>query len=365
MKNSVIQIVPFLPPFSSGVGDYAVGVGSLMRSKWGVDTYFVTSDERSKVSDVVEGFRLKTISVRSEESLVGTLEAVTSEVGASGILLQLSSYGFSVRGCPLWLVCGLRAWKRRHPKSPLVTMFHELYASGPPWSSAFWLRPMQKAVITGILKESNVAITNTHLYQRFLEGQDSRKIGRIEVMPIPSNLGEPTATRNLNDRSKGLVIFGLPSSRRRAYKTKTSVIRAACEYLSIEKIHDVGSTFESIPEEFGGIPVTRHGFLKFAELGSLLADSVAGIVAYPRAFLEKSGVFAAYCAYGLLPVVPLLPSTLDSVSNSLEDGVHYLSFNRGISPDGNSAQEIANRAREWYEGHSMDCHARTLINAMF
>src|SRR5207244_7950676 len=58
------------------------------------------------------------------------------------VLLHYVNYGFQKRGVPFRLLSILRALRRQH-RNKLVTIFHELYASGPPWTSAFWLRPVQ------------------------------------------------------------------------------------------------------------------------------------------------------------------------------------------------------------------------------
>ena len=60
------------------------------------------------------------------------------------VVLQLSGYGFDKRGAPLWLLKEIEG-RRRHIKS-FGVFFHELYAFGPPWSSSFWLSPVQRHI---------------------------------------------------------------------------------------------------------------------------------------------------------------------------------------------------------------------------
>ncbi|MFZ4728709.1 MAG: glycosyltransferase family 1 protein, partial [Pseudanabaena sp.] len=67
----------------------------------------------------------------------------------SPVLLHYVGYGYAKRGCPVWLVDGIQRWKNLYPDRLLVTMFHELHASGtPPWTSSFWLSPLQKNLVT-------------------------------------------------------------------------------------------------------------------------------------------------------------------------------------------------------------------------
>src|SRR5207253_579189 len=52
------------------------------------------------------------------------------------VLLHYVNYGFQKRGIPFRLLSILRALRKQH-RGKLVTVFHELYASGSPWTSAF------------------------------------------------------------------------------------------------------------------------------------------------------------------------------------------------------------------------------------
>jgi hypothetical protein len=87
-----------------------------------------------------------------------------------------------------------------------------------------------------------------------------------------------------------------------------------------------------------------------------LLNSIAGFFDYNPDFLAKSGIFAAYCAHGLLPVsarCSALPV------DSIEAGKHYW------MPDGSTTglkelelQAIANNAHTWYQTHNLSVQAR-------
>jgi len=87
--------------------------------------------------------------------------------------------------------------------------------------------------------------------------------------------------------------------------------------------------------------VTRHGLLPAAAVGALLADSLAGFVAHGPAFLGKSTVFAAYCAHGMLPVVPWKPAG--------EAPAWAPGDERGAA----ALQTAADAGAAWYAGHSL------------
>ena len=210
----MIQIVPALPPATNGVGDYAIAIARGLRRDFGLDTLFVVGNERWQGPHEVEGFQVSKLATRSADRLEAVLDEAGRTSDSSSVLLQMSGYGYALRGCPFWLLQGLKRWKTKHPNSRLVTMFHELYAFGPPWSSAFWLNPSQRMVVGGIARVSDIAVTNIQRYRDRLEGLDPSKRGSIETLVVPSNVGEPLEPGNLSSRARSMVVFGLPASRR-------------------------------------------------------------------------------------------------------------------------------------------------------
>jgi hypothetical protein len=361
MSRLLIQIVPALPPAINGVGDYALAVGSVLRSEFGLDSVFVVGNPRWEGPDEIDGFPIRRVVARTANRLTEALDA-----GASGVLLHLSCYGYSGRGCPLWLMQGLKQWKTKRPDARLVTMFHELYASGPPWSSAFWVKPAQKMVVASLLRRSDTAITNIELYREVLDRLDASKRGRIGMLAIPSNVGEPMQPPELNARARKMIVFGQPPLRKLTYETQMEELARACEELGIEQVDDVGNSFPGIPERVGGLRVKKHGLLGASELSALLSDSLAGFVTYPRAFLAKSGVFAAYCAHRLVPVLPEMTADRRPDADGLAGGVHYLRLQKNLraEPALPKQQRIADAAWNWYRGHSLQHQARAFAEAL-
>jgi hypothetical protein len=248
-------------------------------------------------------------------------------------------------------------------------MFHELYASGPPWTSTFWVSPLQKMVAAGIAKVSDVAVTNLQRHREALERFDGSKRGRVDVLAVPSNIGEPMEAGELSARARKMVVFGLAGSRRRTYETRMGALQKACEALGIAEVLDVGAAFAGIPEQIGRVPVTQHGFLGAVELSALLLGATAGFVDYSTGYLGKSGVFAAYCAHRLVAVVPVDGDGRLSAADGVECGVHYC----GVAENGGSnaaefaagnPQGMADAAWEWYQGHTLRSHARLLAAAV-
>ena len=106
------------------------------------------------------------------------------------------------------------------------------------------------------------------------------------------------------------------------------------------------------------LPFTQLGKQSVVDVSALLLNSRAGFLTYFDGYLAKSGIFAAYCAHGMLPVLSRRnASELDGV----RAGNEYIA---AIDiPDGaleTNAQNIADGAHAWYEDHSIARTAATL-----
>jgi hypothetical protein len=209
-------------------------------------------------------------------------------------------------------------------------MFHEVYASGRPWQSSFWTSPIQRRLAATLAGASDGVVTSLELYASLL----TRIAPSVEVhvSPVFSTVGEPARVPPLRERHPAMVVFGGPGARARAYGEGRKALAAACRNWEIEEVLDIGPAL-STPQRLGTIPVRALGPLPAFEVSRLLLGSFGGFLAYPPAFLPKSTIFAAYCSHGLLPVYP------------------------GETADGGNAQDMADAARAWYAGHSLENQA--------
>jgi hypothetical protein len=274
-------------------------------------------------------------------------------------LLQLSPYGFDANGCPFWLLHALRRWKdAAQDKHFLITYFHELYATSAPWRRAFWVSPMQRFCASNIAKVSDRSITNMRQYQSTLNRwiPSSDRSERVSYMPILSSVGEIESPLALCDRDAQMVVFGSKGLRSRAYDKSGDRFWTICQTLGVREVLDIGpGTPDGIPDR-PIIPVRSLGTLGAAEIDEILARSRFGYVDYFPGYLAKSSVFAAYCAHGMVPV---LPADGASGLDALEPGTHYWVPTVGsISIE--VGQAIATRAHSWYGGHAVRKHAEML-----
>jgi hypothetical protein len=322
--TTVIQIVPHLPPPPEGVGSYALALADALREQFRVESSFVAAS---------------TLSARTPEALRATLTAAAGADDRPVALLHYVGYGYQPRGCPDWLVEGLEAWEGR-----LVTVFHEVWATGPPWTSSFWLTPRQRRLAGRLARRSHGLLTSMSLYRRrLLRHAPGREVA---VMPVFSTVGEPEAVPPLQGRAPCLVLFGGPGTRARAYRHLAPALARTCETLGMKEIWDIGPSAQDIPDRLHGRPVRRLGPLSAAEVSRRLLTASAGFLAYPAPFLAKSTIFAAYCAHGLLPVTAWhRPRWRVEIPPP---------FWRPAAADRQDPQGVADRARAWYSGHTLD-----------
>jgi hypothetical protein len=97
-------------------------------------------------------------------------------------------------------------------------MFHEIAASGPLWTSAFWLSATQRNLAKRLVKVSDRLLTSKQLYAEILQGYSKGRFNEIPSLPIFSSVGEPTNPPDLSKRDRHLVIFGGQGQRSKVYQ---------------------------------------------------------------------------------------------------------------------------------------------------
>ncbi len=356
----LIQIVPILPPALSGVGDYALLLARELRDAQNVQTRFLVGDPAWATHEAAAApFPARALPGRTSGTLLRALE--TEEAAGGGppgaVLLHYVGYGYAHRGCPFWLVAAAERWKRARPGRRLVVLFHELYATGPVWSSVFWTGPFQKNLAARLGRAADARRMTTAL----AAGQLRTLLGRpgadaaIDATPVFSTLGEPAAPPPLAMRRRQIVVFGSRAWRQDVYTRGMADLTDACRRLEIECVVDVGAPLAAVPG--GGLPVPLEvaGPLPAAQASALFADSLAGYFSYPVPSLAKSTIFAAYCAHGMVPLTT--PDNCQPNPDGLAAGTHFLAGIASPTPDLAVLARVASAAREWYDVHRLAVHA--------
>lgn len=332
-------MVQLLAPGTGGVRDYAEGLSRHWRDAGLADHLIALSQADAR-----------------QKSLTSRLqELIDSEGRPCTVLLHFSGYGFQPRGLCFWLLQQIDdARKTLGSELRVVTMFHELFASGPPWKSAFWLSGLQAWIAGSIARQSDGLWTNTEGHRRWLTAQVANTV-QVSMQPVFSTIGEPKIVPPTSQRRPQLVVFGAQSTRHRALARLPRHATQLRQH-GVTEVIEVGSG-----EPYGGITSDMShrfmGRMGTAELQALLERSVYGLIDYPPRYLGKSTVFAAYAAHGCNA---LNTADAEAGADGLRDGEHFVTLDNVASFPGSTQarQTMADAARTWYCRHTSHLQAR-------
>ncbi len=357
--SEIIQIVPYLPPKLSGVGDYALLLARELRETHDLHTRFILCDPAWVGPSELEGFPVARIPERARQGLATLLGP---ERGKNPpLLLHYVGYGYEHRGCPSWLVSGLEAWRDAAATNCLATFFHELYVPRSRiWNSSFWNAGWQRKLTARLAQISDSCFTNRAESAKELEKMAPRHAGRIAVRPVFSNFGEPAELAPVKARPAQAVQFGGFGRGFTRRDEAVPLLLGACRQLGIERLVAIGADLADLKHK--GLEVQAWDRISPAQASKVLSNSRVGFLDYFDGYLGKSGIFAAYCSHALVPV---LFSANRSEADGLRGGRHFLVAS---PPEPGllmaNQQEIADAAREWYRGHGLAKTTATIAAAM-
>lgn len=328
-----------------------------------------------------QGRSCSILAVRDTDLRRHTLDAIVSESlslsqpdpqglgaarGETAVLLHFSGYGYEQRGLCWRLAKAVQARSAPGSRSwPMATFFHELFAVGAPWKSAFWLSPVQAEIARRVARHSDVVLTNTRHHASWLEG--ARRPGEpVEVWPVFATVGEPAvpagAALRLGlgpPRAPHALLFGSGSTRARVAQVlrRRSGVAGSLKALGVESILEIGSGESQLGAGLDGLPSHFLGRLEQPRLHELLSQARFGLLEYPDKLLGKSSVFAAYAAHGVAAVnLAMSAGPADEAGDGAVAGRQFIALPTGRPAQPQALTEIARvatRARRWYDGHSL------------
>jgi hypothetical protein len=345
----LIQVVSQLKPERCGVSDHAILLARELESAFEIRTSFV-------VLNSTEPCDLPFPRVDCAPSQLLDACSSLSKGEQSAILVHYSGYGYSADGSPLLLAQAIER-VRANGQFRIGVYFHELFATGMPWTSAFWYTHRQRQVVRRLAQACDLIATNSSRHLDWLERQAIQGgIPPVRLLPMFSNVGESLEIPPMRDRRPALAVFGLPDTRRRAYD-RLSSLGGLMHALGIEEIVDAGPEpeFDTSPN-LCGIPIKRMGVLSAADLAGILSQSTFGFVQHKSFALAKSGVFAGLCALGVIPVIA---EPFAWEVDGLRDGVHLISPRSANAALTAGLERCSAAAWHWYRGHRLHLHAAT------
>jgi hypothetical protein len=348
-QGAVLQIVPHLPGSYDGVGDYALNLAKALSKACNLQTTFLvaqTTETRSK-----DGFEVFS-------GLAGDLSSRSFD----HVILHYANYGYQSRGVPFELRRFSRGL-RRNLHGRWITTFHELYASGPPWKSAFWLRPWQVKIARDLIDISDFCFVSNDVIRNAISRHDARK--RIRLLPVMSNFGEPElADFDGRPKARWAICGGETLIARSLRSLKAALPSIPLNYFPTEIAIIGGHQGESIRELVqdlkAAMPDTSlncHPKITADGASQILAGCSFGWLDYYGrgkawpGMIFKSGSFAAYCAHGVIPVLSHEESTLALEGDELP-GPYFIAGGKVKLPEFEHLSQKRRQIYDWYHKHA-------------
>jgi hypothetical protein len=343
-RDTVLQIVPHLPGSFDGVGDYALNLARALAVDHGIVTTFLVAAKTSATSR--DGFEI-----------LSGLNASDLD-RHENVILHYANYGYQPRGVPFALRNFVRKL-RRQLRGRWVTMFHELYASGPPWQSAFWLRPFQVRIAHDLIGASNCCVVSNLPIEQAIHAYDPRK--EVHTVPVMSNLGEPQLM-DFASSSKRWVICGGTALIARSLLRLEQLLPAIPPEFAPEHLDVVGGRLDQ--SIIAAIDRLKQLFAvhHYPEVNVDLASEVLRQASFGwlnyfgdgdvwPGMILKSGAFAALCAHGVIPVLSHREETI-AVGGDRLPGPFFLTANASRFPKPDELPALRLRYHNWYQAHA-------------
>ena len=344
--NSILQIVPRVPGGLDGVGDYSLTLATKLRDDFGFSTVFATPDASSSTT------------VREFEVL--PLHRVQGQPGRfDHILLQYVNYGYQKRGVPFRLLKMLRQLQSQH-RGKWLTVFHELYASGPPWRSEFWLRPFQIHLARSIGRLSDDCIVSSESFLRDLQRLVPE--ARIHLHPTPSGLGEPLLSPELiasRDPHRWAIVGGTILTER-SLRSFADAMQSIPESIAPRNLFVLGGSENSVIRSVlarVGIQSDYRPQVAASDASEVLKTcSFAWVDYFHRPDVEtsvvlKSSAFAAESAHAVIPVFPH-PGTPISIKGDQLPGPFFVGSKDSKVPSAEERPKVAADIYDWYRRYA-------------
>jgi hypothetical protein len=348
----VLQIVPHLPGGFDGVGDHALNLARALSNDFGISTTFLVAEKTSANSK--DGY-----------AIISGLNPETCEQLARDhehVILHYVNYGYQMRGVP-FLLRAFAKQLRSQLRGRWITTFHELYASGPPWKSEFWLRPFQVKIARDLIDLSDVCFVSNEIMEQEIRRHDPLK--QVRLVPVMSNFGEPTLTDFAIASPKRWAICGGTALLNRSllsFERIQQLIPAAFYPNHLDAIggRDTESTreiVERLARQVPGLACHYHPEVSVEEGSRLLAQASFSWLDYfgngemSPGMVLKSSVFGAYSAHGVVTIFSHREESL-ALEQDRFPGPWFLTPNGARFPDPVRLSEVREKIYSWYWAHA-------------
>ena len=260
------------------------------------------------------------------------------------IVLEFTPLSYSRYGLSWALLVKVLLWRLSGCR--VITYFHEL-----PFPNGMGLKrqlavAVQRAYCSSLAALSAHSVVNQQQGRRWLHLLCG--IRRLSFLPTCSNVGESDLVTMPIDRPLKVVVFGSPGKRRHSHALVASLGGYRRLFGPQVQVIDIGEPLE-LPWELLS-EVKTLGSLPSEEIQRHLLTSRFGFFyAEPNQF-SKSGVYAAYCAHGVIPIMAYSSTGKPSCYLTPEDLL--TSSQRFLHPEA-----VWRSSRQWYKQFSVSASA--------
>ncbi|MDC3009378.1 hypothetical protein OAZ06_00210 [Synechococcus sp. AH-736-G20] len=258
----------------------------------------------------------------------------------STILLEFTPLSYSRFGTSFPLLLRLLLWRLKRCR--VIIYFHELPFSNGRSLRSFLAVVMQRFYCGFLMFISSYSILNQFDLSRSLQFFSGRR--RLFFMPTFSNIGECESVDLPGIRPLQVVVFGSPGKRRHAHTLVASLGGYRRMFGPQVRVVDIGEyldlPIELLPEVHPLGPLPSH------EVQVYLLSSRFGFFYSESNQFSKSGVFAAYAAHGVVPII----------SNQVSFTSPYFLTPEEVltqSPRFIVLDSVWSSCREWYRKYSV------------
>ena len=345
--DNVLQIVPRVSDDPDGVTDYALNLAHALLANYRLTTVFAAA-ERSRISEK-DGFKIASM---ADGGVLGERPA--------HVILHYVNYGYQRRGLPF---SSLPVWRalRQSCRGRFLVIFHELFASGPPWKSEFWAQPLQKKIARDVARLGDARLVSSESMRQSLEklapGLD------VVVHPVPSAFGEPavdSAQLRERDDHRWLVCGGTALVER-SLRSFVRIAGAIPANIAPGNLVVVGGTENSkvrqMLKTLADIHCEYHPAVSPKTASQILSTCAFAWLDYFTAgsaipdLLLKSSSFANVCAHAVVCVTPRVSSAISLNGDSLP-GPFAIAHDEVKLPSPNERPDVAREIYNWYHRHA-------------
>jgi len=352
-NSRVLQIVPHLPGTLDGVGDSALNLAKILLAEHNITTRFAVAEETSlgakDLFEVIAGL---------DEAAVDSLARESDHV-----ILHYVNYGYQTRGVPFHLRRFARQLRGKL-RGRWLTAFHELYAFGPPWGSAFWLRPLQVKIARDLIDISDACFVSNPTIENEIRSYDPAK--KIYLAPVNSNFGEPEIMDFSAASPKSWAICGgtaLVARSLISFRKRREAIPPAFApaHLHIIGGRDEAATrrvIEDLTRSSSGLSCHYYPEVSAERASELLRQcSFAWLDYFGRGrvwpeMILKSSAFAACCAHGLTPVLSHQEDAFGLEGDPFP-GPFFMTPGRVHFPPPDELRATREKIYAWYHAHAV------------